>query len=333
MIKHRCIICSNEFERKNKSKIDKCKKCYNKGYAREYAKRQRKKNKDKYKRQCPKCNKEISYSSTQMYEKAVNKKSICLSCSGRERMQKINLEIEQGLRKNGFFGKHHSVETIKFLKGRDTSYTQTEDFREKQSIANSGEKNNMYGKTVYGVWVEKYGQEVADHKMIEYKKKQSILNSGENNSMYGKPSPQGSGNGWSGWYKGWFFRSIGELSYMVSIIDNKKLKWESGEKKKYKISYIDYAGQKRNYFPDFVIEKKYMVECKPKKLHTSPKTLAKKMAAEKFCKKNNLIYKLRDVKKLSTQKIIELVNNKEIKFTEKYLSKFLEYIKTNNYLI
>lgn len=247
-----------------------------------------------------------------------------------KRAKEINLEIEQGIRQNGFFGKHHSAETIKFLKERETSYTQTEEFRKKQSIAHSGEKNNMYGKTVYEVWFEKYGKDIAEEKMTELKKKQSKNSSGKNNPMYGKPSPQGSGNGWSGWYKGWFFRSLIELSYMVNVIDNKKLKWENGEKKKYKISYVDYSGQKRNYFPDFVIDGKYMVECKPKKLHTSPKTLAKKRAADKFCKKNNLIYKIRDVKKLSTRKIIELVNNNEIKFTEKYLAKFLEYIKNNN---
>jgi hypothetical protein len=36
--------------------------------------------------------------------------------------------------------------------------------------------------------------------------------------MYGKPSPQGSGNGWSGWYKGKYFRSIMELSFIVEYL-------------------------------------------------------------------------------------------------------------------
>ena len=34
--------------------------------------------------------------------------------------------------------------------------------------------------------------------------------------MYGRFSPRGSGNGWSGWYKEWYFRSLLELSYMIN---------------------------------------------------------------------------------------------------------------------
>ncbi|MBR4316812.1 MAG: hypothetical protein IKP65_07630 [Alphaproteobacteria bacterium] len=44
--------------------------------------------------------------------------------------------------------------------------------------------------------------------MIELKKKYSEKSKGKNNPMYGKPAPKGSGNGVSGWYKGWFFRSL-----------------------------------------------------------------------------------------------------------------------------
>ncbi len=34
-----------------------------------------------------------------------------------------------------------------------------------------GEKNPMYGRTFYDVWVEKYGKEIADLKMEEWKQK------------------------------------------------------------------------------------------------------------------------------------------------------------------
>jgi hypothetical protein len=64
---------------------------------------------------------------------------------------------------------------------------------------------------------ELYGKEKAN----KMKNNLSILNSGSKNKMYGKPSPQGSGNGWSGWYKGWYFRSLIELSYMVNVIEKK----------------------------------------------------------------------------------------------------------------
>ena len=45
----------------------------------------------------------------------------------------------------------------------------------------------------------------------------SNASKGKNNPMYGKPSPQGSGNGWSGWYKGIYFRSLLYSSFMSSI--------------------------------------------------------------------------------------------------------------------
>ena len=41
----------------------------------------------------------------------------------------------------------------------------------------------MFGKSFYDIWVEKYGIEIADNKMVEYKKKQSLNNSGELNNM------------------------------------------------------------------------------------------------------------------------------------------------------
>ena len=42
--------------------------------------------------------------------------------------------------------------------------------------------------------------------------------SGEQNPMFGKQTPTGAGNGWSGWYKDWYFRSLGELSYVVNVL-------------------------------------------------------------------------------------------------------------------
>lgn len=57
--------------------------------------------------------------------------------------------------------------------------------------------------------------EAAAQKVAEWKQKQSKANSGEKNSMYGKPSPNGSGNGWKGHLNGKFFRSLRELKFMV----------------------------------------------------------------------------------------------------------------------
>ena len=56
---------------------------------------------------------------------------------------------------------------------------------------------------------------------------------GEKNAQYGKPAYGGSGNGWSGWYKEWYFRSIMELSFMINYIEKNNLKWKTAEHKQY----------------------------------------------------------------------------------------------------
>lgn len=269
---------------------------------------------------CSRCNNIRTYKSYQSFKNAEYKTTqLCGSCSGIVNIKEnenAKLKISNSLKgkmvgdKNPFYGKNHTKET-------------------KQKIRNKhkqkGNKNGMFGKTVFDIWVKKYGIEEANERLKKLKTKLSLKSSGKNNNMYGKPSPQGSGNGWSGWYKKWFFRSLIELSYMINVIETKNVIWETGESKKYMIKYTDYEGKTRNYFPDFIIDNKYMVECKPKKLHITPNVLVKKKAAEKFCLKNNLEYKLIDIDKISFQELTRLHKNKSIVFTDRYEEKFKNY--------
>jgi hypothetical protein len=200
------------------------------------------------------------------------------------------------------------------------------------SVSLSGSDNPMYGRNnqcsgiiQYAIdgkglsFDKRYGKE----KSQKIKDKISIHSSGENNPMYGKPSPIGSGNGWSGWYKGWYFRSLHELSYMINAIERFGFKWESAEKKELKIPYIGFNKEKRTYVADFIINEKYLVEIKPKKLHKSKIVQLKKEAAMEFCKKNGFIYKLTySSKLLSYLDIKRLVDNKCLQFTERYKEKF-----------
>lgn len=140
--------------------------------------------------------------------------------------------------------------------------------------------------------------------------------------MYGKPSPKGSGNGWSGHYKGKYFRSLLELSYIVSILERFQLQWESAEQKKFRIKYIDEVGETRNYYADFVINEKYLVECKPKNLQNSERVLAKEEFAEKFCLANNLKYKIVDIPRLSDDQIDVLHDNGDLVFIDRYEEKY-----------
>jgi hypothetical protein len=204
--------------------------------------------------------------------------------------------------------------------GRDYSVYKTDEFRQKISKLVKGKGNPMYGKSVYEVWVKKYGKNIAETNMSKFKKLQSKLNSGENNSMYGKPSPKNSGNGICGWYKGWFFRSLLELSYVVSVIERFNLDWENGESEKYKISY-EIDGTKRNYFPDFVIGGKYMVECKPKKLWEIKINKIKFKFAKEFCNKNGLIFKITDISKIKKPYLLELISIGDVVLTNKWKDK------------
>lgn len=49
-----------------------------------------------------------------------------------------------------------------------------------------GSNNPMFGKSVYDRWVELYGIEIADEKMIEYINKHKMSHKGEKNGMFGK---------------------------------------------------------------------------------------------------------------------------------------------------
>jgi len=279
---------------------------------------------EELKRNCPDCKSEISYKSKSGYDNAIKKDSVCRKCAASG--ERNGMHGRSG-KLNPFYGKTHSNETIKKLKEVDRSYTQTQEFKDKIGVSSSGNKNGMYGKSIYDVWVEKYGQEIADQNMLITKKKHSENNTGEGNPMYGKPSPNGSGNGWSGWYNGWFFRSLRELTYMVEVIERFNLKWESAETNKWKIQYEDYKGQVRNYFPDFIIDNKYIVEVKPKKLWGSDLVMRKRKAAELFCEENELKYKITDITCISDIKILSLYNKGIIKFTDRYEEKFKMWIK------
>jgi hypothetical protein len=93
--------------------------------------------------------------------------------------------------------------------------------------------------------------------------------------------------GWSGWYKGWYFRSLHELSYMINIIERFKFNWKSAERKELKIVQL------------------------------------KKEAAINFCKNKNLIYKLTCPSKLLSLEDIELlINTNKLEFISRYKEKY-----------
>jgi len=182
----------------------------------------------------------------------------------------------------------------------------------------------MYGRSVYSVWLAKYGKEGADRRDLECREKKSKKSSGKNNPMYGKSSPNGSGQGWKGWYKDFFFRSLRELSYVL-YLEEYNIKWTSGEHD-ILIRYKNYDGSDRTYRPDFYLpELKKVIEIKPKRLQKSPLIKLKTKAAIKHCENLGLEYEILDYP-INLDKIKSSLNNGLIKFQGKYLEKFLNYI-------
>lgn len=178
-------------------------------------------------------------------------------------------------------------------------------------------------RSFYQAWIEKYGEEEAEKMLEVYKEKKREQSSGKNNPMYGKPTPQGAGNGWKGWYKGHYFRSLREVTFMIEL-DNKEIKWESAEK--IKIPYL-LNGVERTYRPDYLVGNK-VIEIKPIKLHKTPAIEAKAQAATLYCQKRGLEYKLIDIN-IDAKAIQEALLLGLVRFDRDYESRFNLYLQNS----
>lgn len=251
----------------------------------------------------------------------------CNSCRLKKEYS-LGLRKEQSIAAGEGYSKKYKGKKIEEILGENKG----KNFRKKMSLRNSGKNNpNFGGKYSHGfgdriewnkqTFIEKYGKE----KSGQIKKKLSNASIGKNNSMYGKPAPNGAGNGWQGWYKGIFFRSLLELSAMVYFEKN-KIKFESAEKKKYSVNYInEYDNTNRIYFPDFYLsETEEIVEIKPEYLINSKNNKSKFSAAkEKYGNKFKILTE-KNIKRLTFDEIIIIFNNGQLLFMEKYNNLFKE---------
>ena len=246
-----------------------------------------------YFKYCPKCNEKMFYTTKKGLKAAINRNSICKECKKLETLKnKINFRICPKCNKKIMYKGYITIE-------------QAEKFTNERKLCRSCiSAEVMRGKSVYDVWLEKYGKEIADIKMkecknklsenfkgeknpnyknklngnkgllkfskkckgktfeeiygkekaLKIKQKISDKTSGENNAMFGKPAPKRSGNGWSGYYKSHYFRSMLELYYLIYLTDN-NINFESGEKRKHAISYV-MDNLERNYLPTSGIPEK-----------------------------------------------------------------------------
>jgi hypothetical protein len=276
-----------------------------------------------FERKCPNCGQVLTYTTLKGRNRAIRDGKWCKKCRMAEISSRAEVRVCRSVfakgrigDKNPFWGKHHTEETKKQVRQADRSYTQTDDFRLKS--ARHGSQNGMYGKSFYDIWCEKYGVDEANRRLAELSAVRSQQASGENNPMYGKPAPKGSGNGWGGWYKGWYFRSLRELSYMISVIERNHHVWQNAECKEISIPYTDFSGSNRTYHPDFLLDGTVLVEIKPKNLMETPTNRLKVEAAKIYCSDKGWEFRIVDVRILDTAKLIELFLNGEVIFNQKY---------------
>jgi len=144
--------------------------------------------------------------------------------------------------------------------------------------------------------------------------------------MFGRPAPQGSGNGWSGWYRDTFFRSIFELSYLV-YLNNNKIQFESGELNKHRVHY-EVNERRKSYCCDFYLpETDEHIEIKPRRLINSAENKIKFEAARKH-HKNFRVLTETDVKRIEPTEMIRLYNLGELVWMKRYEEKFKrEYLE------
>lgn len=269
-----------------------------------------------YQRNCPDCDRIITYTLKSNWYAANKGKRRCKSCVAFERNKKFDYSGD----KNPFYGRKHSAETKEFLSKMDKSRWQTPEFRQKMSEVTSGEKNPMFNRSFFDVWVEKYGKEEAENKLREYRHQCSTRYVGKTHPSFGKSPSHKCGAGWSGWYRGWYFRSLRELSYVILVLEPSGLPWLSGEC--LRIRYVDDQGKERTYAPDFLVGERLVVEVKPAKLQSTPSVIAKRKAAEEHCRQNGLEYQMVDPSLLPSVEILRLYIAGEIVFTNKWQKRF-----------
>ena len=275
-----------------------------------------------YHRDCPECGVIKSYSSKLSYQNALRKNTVCRKCAAVAGGF-LNRDIN-GVN-NPFYGKKHSEESkIKMSIGHKGACVSGAR-RKELSLLMSGEGNPMWQRSLFDVWESKYGKEHAQVLKTQWIQRMSASMSGEQNPMFGKQTPTGAGNGWSGWYKDWYFRSLGELSYVVNVLEPTNQHWVSAESTGIKILYIHWNGSKRTYIPDFLVNHDSLIECKPQKLHDSPLVQIKRQAAEQYCKNHGLTYQVVAPPKINTQWLIDAVDSELVKLLKPYELKLEDY--------
>jgi hypothetical protein len=224
---------------------------------------------------CDKCQSE--YSTSLFYQiKGYNKydNDLCRSCKQKEQYR-LGLRDKQkehianyatSVQKGKKFEDLYSPDKANLIKSKLSKAMSDDNPRwslkhrtqEEINIAKKELAERIINKFKGKSYDEIYGKE----RSTEIKKKLSERQKGEKNNMYGKPAPKGSGGGIDGWFNGFYFRSLLELSFLLDM-SNKGILVESAETNKFKVPY-KVNNKTKHYFPDFYLpNENIVIEIKP----------------------------------------------------------------------
>lgn len=110
---------------------------------------------------------------------------------------------------------------------------------------------------------------------------------------------------------------------MIDVIEANGFTWKGVETKDFNISY-EIDGKQHVYHGDFLVNDRIFVEIKPKRLMNTKINVAKKEAALKFCKEHGYEYHMVDVKNISYDRLLELVNDGSVRLIEKFNKRMIE---------
>lgn len=292
-----------------------------------------------FKRNCLHCGKEINYVKESTMKKAELENKPCRSCRASGKNNPM-YGVHRFGEENPMYGKTVYEAWLEKYGKEEADIKHGEwklSFKKngKNKGVNNPNHNGKYSKCEQAIkWVhdnqkgKKLEQIYGEEKSKEIKQKLSDKSSGENNPMFGKPAPKRSGNGWSGYYKDHYFRSMLELHYLIYLIDN-NIQFESGEKRKHAIQY-KINEVTRNYFPDYyLLTTDEYIELKPKKLINSYQNKLKFDAAKNKLKNKFKIITDEEIVKIDLQIIYNKYIYKEIIFDKGYSEKFENYYFLN----
>jgi len=128
-----------------------------------------------YNRKCPNCGRKIPYKNEKFYLIAIEKNTVCRKCVNLVR----NVDKEKMYKKIGDSLRGRKIPDER-KKRISQSVRKLYDNGEIDLGDRTGKNNNMYGKSVHDIWLEKYGKEEADTMWNDRYKYMR----GENNPVY-----------------------------------------------------------------------------------------------------------------------------------------------------